>query len=119
MLTAQMLPVMASKPLTAMMSPIFDAEAGQTVEMSYEGSDSQSGTVNAAFYNGLGTAIVPVTGNSVTVPEGIQGYSYVILTSAADVASVSGDNIIAGPAVVQTAFSSDDANPGFMNPYNS
>ena len=86
-----MLPVKAYPPLTVTKMPIFNAAAGTQVNLMYKGSDSSSGSY-AAIYNGLGSTVVQIgDGGSVTLPEGIQGYSYILVTSASDIASVSSE----------------------------
>ncbi|KAK4686897.1 hypothetical protein P7C73_g3222, partial [Tremellales sp. Uapishka_1] len=111
-----MLPTMAYPALTVMMMPIFNAAAGSSIMLSYNGSDSQSGDTYAAFYNGLGSTTVKINNGNVTLPEGLQGYSFVLVTSSSTVAGVTMGNIVAGPAEIQTSFASTEANPGFMNP---
>ena len=91
--------------------------------------------VDADTPDGLGSVLVKIEDGSFTVPEGIQGYSFVLVTSASDISAVScellklmpgvpcadplADNIIAGPAEMQTRFNSRQENPGFMNPYGA
>ncbi|KAJ5261081.1 ferritin-like domain-containing protein [Penicillium angulare] len=61
------------------------------------------GTVYAAFITVTGPIWAIVTpsdaGYSVTIPRGVAGQSYVVLTSSND--KVSDDNIIAGPAILE------------------
>lgn len=55
----------------------------------------------------------------VTLPSAIQGYSYVVITSASNGTMVDSSNIKAGPAEIQTSFAPGVFNPGFMDPFNS
>lgn len=78
--------------------------------------------------------MVPVSNGMVTLPSGIQGYSYIVISNSTDMASMNsklpyssqtisltrtGTNIVAGPAEIQTAFAPGVFNPGFMDPFNS
>jgi len=62
-----------------------------------------SGPVYAAFITVTGPVWVTVRpvkgGYSVTIPQGIEGQSYVVLTSSND--NVSDDDILAGPAILE------------------
>ncbi|WVO24090.1 uncharacterized protein IAS62_005454 [Cryptococcus decagattii] len=111
-----MLPVKASKPLLNGGSPIFAAAGGATISLTYDGAgDNQS----LAVYNGLGSTMIAIHNGNVNLPQGLQGYSYLIVTTAADSASVNTSNTVAGPAEVQSGFDAFQSQPGFMNPYGA
>jgi len=48
-----------------------------------------SKAVDADAQDGLGSVLVKIEDGSFTVPEGIQGYSFVLVTSASDISAVS------------------------------
>ncbi|KAE8540847.1 hypothetical protein D1P53_003211 [Cryptococcus gattii VGV] len=111
-----MLPVNASKPLLNGGSPIFAAAGGATISLTYDGAGANQ---SLAVYNGLGSTMVAIHNGNVTLPQGLQGYSYLIVTTAADLASVNTSNTVAGPAEAQSGFDAFQSNPGFMNPYGA
>lgn len=111
-----MLPVNASKPLLNGGSPIFAAAGGATISLTYDGAGANQ---SLAVYNGLGSTMVAIHNGNVTLPQGLQGYSYLIVTTAADLASVNTSNTVAGPAEVQSGFDAFQSNPGFMNQYGA
>lgn len=111
-----MLPVKASKPLLNGGSPIFAAAGGATISLTYGGAGPNQ---SLAVYNGLGSTMVAIHNGNVTLPQSLQGYSYLIVTTAADIASVNTSNTVAGPAEVQSSFDAFQSNPGFMNPYGA
>ena len=109
------LPVMAypaltvtSPPADAMVAssapPIFNGMPGATIPLNYVGNDSGSEQYAAIYsklnshcpwtrfltpsLDGLGAVTVPIQDGSFTVPEGIQGYSFVLVTSSSDIAGV-------------------------------
>ena len=67
------------------------------------------GSVYAAFITVTGPIFVDVEetkdGYVIVVPEGINGQSYVVLTSSKD--AVTDDNTLAGPAIVEVCFEPD------------
>lgn len=86
-----MLPVTGSTPLTSGGLPIAVAQAGASLPLSYtKSSSSVPGPVNAFIYNGLGATMVPYSNGAITIPQGIQGFSYVLLANAGSVADVTG-----------------------------
>ncbi|KAI9636623.1 ferritin-like domain-containing protein [Dioszegia hungarica] len=115
------LPVKASTPLLFPSGlPIGQAAAGSEVSLTYtKSSSSMAGPVSAAVYNGLGATLVPFTNGKLTLPKEVQGFSYIILTNAADIASVTTANTVAGPAEVNTPFDAFQSNPGYKNPFSS
>ncbi|KAI9635304.1 ferritin-like domain-containing protein [Dioszegia hungarica] len=115
------LPVTASSPLAlAAGLPVGLATGGSAVALTYaKSSSSVPGPVNAVLYNGLGSVFLPYTDGKVTIPKEIQGFSYVILTNAADAASVTTANTVAGPAVINTPFDAFQSNAGFKNPFGA
>jgi hypothetical protein len=100
------LPVMALPALTVSAGP------GQNAQFTFESTDST--TKYAVFYAGLGTAIVQLDQNNMaTIPAGLQGYYYAVVTTSADAMGVSNDNIVAGPAIGFAPFNSAASNPTF------
>ncbi|PWY99343.1 hypothetical protein BCV70DRAFT_232289 [Testicularia cyperi] len=86
--------------------------AGKTVTLS--GDAVQSGQY-AAFLSGLNVYYAQIgDGNTVTVPEDIQyGRSYLVVTK--DNTSVSDDNTVAGPAVIDIPLSAEKAEQIYSN----
>lgn len=115
------LPVTGSSPLALTSGlPVGVAGAGTSVALAYaKSSSSVPGPVNAVLYNGLGAVFLPYTDGKVMIPKEIQGFSYVILTNAADVAGVTTANTVAGPAVINTPFDAFQGNAGFKNPFGA
>ncbi|WVQ81316.1 hypothetical protein IAT38_003439 [Cryptococcus sp. DSM 104549] len=102
------LPVKAYPTLTV----AADAKAGESVQFTFD--DAHNGTNYAVFYSGIGMASVKLDENDMAaVPEGLQGVSYVLVSSQADAKSVSADNIVAGPAILSFPFTSKEENPAF------
>ena len=95
------LPVKAFPSLTATSDGTI--EAGSTVSLSTGQGFTASGPVYAAFITVTGPVWATVTPNnggySVTIPDGIAGQSYVVLTSSKD--KVSDDTVLAGPAIIE------------------
>lgn len=142
---AAMLPVTAQSFLTSSGSPIVPAAAGDMIKLDYtKSSSSVAGPVKAVIYNGLGSEMIDCNDGMVTIPDGIQGYSYIILTNAGSVADVTRKfpsiasltdlqdlgmpdtdtdvtamNTVAGPILIDTSFDAYVSNPGFMNPYGA
>lgn len=114
------LPVKAATPLLSNGSPVVQAAAGATIPLTYsKSSSSVAGPVNAFIYNGLGAQKLAYNNGMVTLPQGIQGYSYILLANSDTVAGVTTANTVAGPAEINTPFDASQSNPGFMNPFNS
>ncbi|KAJ5618465.1 hypothetical protein N7528_007108 [Penicillium herquei] len=102
--TNPQLPVKAFPSLT--MVPTGNVMNGSTATLVAGTGFNATGTSNlsAAFITVTGPVYAPLksTGNSqfvVTIPGGVEGQSYVVLTSS--MSGVSDDNILAGPAIVQ------------------
>lgn len=100
------LPVKAFPTLTMDMSSGMTAMAGDMVKvMAGEGFDKMNATdLHAAFITATGPMWTPVkpAGKDtfmVTIPKGIAGQSYVVLTCGNTQAT--DDNIVAGPAVIE------------------
>lgn len=100
-----MLPVKAFPTLTAtstgtiMNGSQVDVMAGTGFNMSMDTSD-----IFAAFVTVTGPIFTPVTSNgdgkfTVTVPAGVAGQSYVVLTTSNS--TVTDDTIVAGPAILE------------------
>lgn len=78
--------------------------AGEMIHLEVgEGFDMNASDVHAAFITVTGPIWAPVTAKdgmyTVTVPKGIAGQSYVVLTKGNKQAT--DDNILAGPAIIE------------------
>ncbi|KAL5338270.1 ferritin-like domain-containing protein [Aspergillus crustosus] len=98
------LPVKAFPSLT--MSSSSAVTAGQKVELTVGDGFNATNTedIYAAFITVTGPVWAPVTSNgdgkfSVTIPKGVAGQSYVVLTKENKQAT--DDNILAGPAIIE------------------
>jgi len=77
-------------------------------------NDNHSGVNYAIFYEGLGSTAVQLDSNDMaTIPSGLQGIGYVLISTASSAANVTNDNIIAGPAMFDFPFSAFVANPAY------
>ncbi|KAK8175991.1 Ferritin/ribonucleotide reductase [Phyllosticta citrichinensis] len=98
-------------PFPALKAASIDGSAvttGSILELTTPGADVVAvgnATVYAAFITATGPVSIAAqkakTGYTVTVPQGVKGQSYLVLTGCADDAS--DDTIVAGPAVVEIA----------------
>ncbi|KAJ5261082.1 hypothetical protein N7478_011677 [Penicillium angulare] len=102
--TNPQLPVKAFPSLT--MTPSGNVMNGSTATLVTGAGFNATGNSNlsAAFITVTGPVYAPLksTGNNqfiVTIPEGVEGQSYIVLTSS--MSGVSDDNIVAGPAIVE------------------
>ncbi|CAD6575676.1 MAG: hypothetical protein TREMPRED_001470 [Tremellales sp. Tagirdzhanova-0007] len=101
------LPVKAFPALT-----IATGNPGDNVAFTF--TDSHTAVNYAIFYNGLGTSVQALDANDMaTIPEGLQGYTYVLISTASSAADVTNDNIVAGPAILDYPFAYNVANPSF------
>ncbi|KAJ5751912.1 ferritin-like domain-containing protein [Penicillium odoratum] len=95
------LPVKAFPSLTSTFSGTL--LTGSQVSLATGEGFTASGTVYAAFITVTGPVWASVTpsegGYTVTIPQGVEGQSYVVLTSSND--NVSDDDILAGPAILE------------------
>jgi hypothetical protein len=95
------LPVMAFPALTATSTGTL--QTGSQVTLATGSNYKAPSTVYAVFITVTGPVFTPVTpsnsGYSVTVPAGVSGQSYVVLTSSNS--TVTDDNIVAGPAILE------------------
>ncbi|TFK38842.1 ferritin-like domain-containing protein [Crucibulum laeve] len=80
-------------------------KAGSSGTVAYNGSSSASGTA-VAFYTGLSTIFAPIKDGKFTLPEGLMGTVYAVVSSNAT--SVSDESILAGPAILEINFNSDN-----------
>ncbi|WWD21216.1 hypothetical protein CI109_105700 [Kwoniella shandongensis] len=103
------LPVKAYPALT-----VADAtNAGDEASFVFE--DSHTATNYAVFYSGLGSKAVQLDeNNKAMVPENLQGYAYVLISTASDAKDVTTDNIVAGPAILAYPFNAWTENPPFQ-----
>ena len=86
------LPVKSYGPLTSGGLPILAGQSGDTIKLDYKGMGANQ---NAAIFNGLGATIVPVTADGkVVLPKGLQGFSYIAITSASDASKVDGKSLL-------------------------
>lgn len=101
------LPVMAYPALT-----VSSPAAGQSSTFTFSGNST--GTNYAIFYNGIGTQAVALdSSNSATIPAGLQGISYVVVSSSSTAAGVTASNVVAGPAILDFPFLAEAQNPVF------
>lgn len=104
------LPVKAFGALT-----VDNGVPGQTATFTFDNSAQGSTVEYAIFYSGVGTASVQLDENHMAmVPSGLQGISYVVVSTAATAADVTSDNIVAGPAFIINNFDAWTPNPAFM-----
>ena len=81
------LPVKAFPALT-----IATGNPGDNVAFTF--TDSHTAVNYAIFYNGLGTSVQALDANDMaTIPEGLQGYTYVLISTASSAADVTNDNV--------------------------
>lgn len=79
-------------------------KANSSISVTSSNSTASSGQVYAAFITVLGPVFTSVkksnaSSYSLTVPPGVSGQSYVVLTSSTS--NVTDDTVVAGPAVVE------------------
>jgi len=81
---------------------------GQSSTLTFNATSSSS-SLSVAFLSGLNTTFVPLNGGkSVTVPAGLQGKVYAVVT---DNSTSAGDaNTVAGPAILHFPFDSEASN---------
>lgn len=95
------LPVKAFPSLTSISSGTL--LAGSKVSLATGEEFTASGHIYAAFITVTGPVWATVSptkgGYSVTIPQGVEGQSYVVLTSSNQ--NVSDDDILAGPAILE------------------
>jgi hypothetical protein len=84
-----------------------DVKPGARVTVSFEGSGH--GPTYLVFLSGLQTHSVPIEDGKATIPSGLQGTVYVVVTT--DKEGVSDDVTIAGPAILDFPFDSKAGNP--------
>ena len=100
------LPVKAFPALTVSGNP------GENVKFSFDVDNTT--TKYAIFYSGLGTTVVQLDeSNMATIPSGLQGIYYVVVSTSGDAMSVSQDNIVAGPAILENVFDAWTSNPTY------
>jgi len=99
---AALLPPLKAFPALSVPS---SARPGKETQLSFEEPDGPKMQFYAAFLSGSGSISVPIGDDKkVTVPEGLMGTSYVIITD--DPSKVDGSVTVAGPAIVMFAFNS-------------
>jgi hypothetical protein len=100
------LPVKAFPALTVTGNP------GDNVKFTFD--DPHTSTNYAIFYSGLGSEAVQLDQNDMaTIPSTLQGIYYVLVSTASSASAVTNDNIVAGPAILESTFSAWTANPAF------
>lgn len=84
-----------------------ELEAGGTVSLSYNSSDSTdtSGSYYLALFHGLETTFVNITDNQATIPSDILGIAYAVVTD--NNTAFSDSSVIAGPAILSIPFDAD------------
>ena len=103
------LPVKAFGALT-----VENGVPGQTANFGFDNSAQGSAVEYAIFYNGVGSSAVQLDADhNAMVPSGLQGISYVLVSTAASAADVTPDNIVAGPAFIVNHFDAWTENPSF------
>lgn len=101
------LPVMAFPALT-----VGAGNPGDNVAFTFE--DNHNSTNYAIFYEGLGSSACQLDANDMcTIPTGLQGIGYVLISTVSDAANVTNESIVAGPAIFDFPFVSAVANPAF------
>ena len=89
--------------------------SGDNVQLHFNGSNVNTDGLYANLVNGLGQVNIPIVNSNITLPQGIQGWSFIVVTSASSPLNVTDANTLAGPAFVHVDFDSSASNPGFMN----
>jgi len=102
----------AALPVKAFGALSVTGNPGDNVQFTFD--DPHTATNYAVFYSGLGTAVVALDENDyATIPSNLQGIFYVVISTSGNATEVSPDNIVAGPAIVQSVFDAWSENPTF------
>ncbi|KAK8844124.1 hypothetical protein IAR55_006918 [Kwoniella newhampshirensis] len=105
----------AALPVKAYPALTVDNGANAGDDASFVFEDSHTATNYAIFYSGLGSKSVQLSQDNVaTIPSNLQGYSYVVISTASAAADVTPDNIVAGPAILNFPFNAWTENPPFQ-----
>lgn len=83
-----------------------DTVPGKTVTLSY---NSTGGTEYLAIMSGLTTEFAPITNKQVTLPQGLQGVAYGVVSTNGT--GVSDASTVAGPAILYFPFPAAASNP--------
>lgn len=99
------LPVTAFPALTASADGV--AAPGSKLTLASKALSGSSSSLFAGFLNGQTATVVPLESDmSVTVPEGLAGTVYVIITNSST--EVTDANTVAGPAILELEFNSSE-----------
>jgi len=102
----------AALPVKAYPSLAVTGNPGETVKFNFD--DESTDVKCAIFYSGLGNTVVQLNeDNTATIPENLQGIFYVVVSTASDAMSVTPDNIVAGPAILEYSFDAWTSNPTY------
>lgn len=86
------LPVKAFPTLAVSAKPV----AGSKVTLTF---DSTASNLNLALIGSTGTQFAKISGKSATLPKGLEGTVYAVVTSASS-GAVGDDTVVAGPAII-------------------
>jgi len=88
---------------TLSISPAANFTTGTQLQLTFNDTANAGKEVFAAFINGIGapTFVSISANNSVAVPSGLEGQTYVLVSSVNG--NIGDENVIAGPAVIQAA----------------
>jgi hypothetical protein len=78
-----------------------------TATVTYANSTKSSTSTFVAFFSGLSQSFAPIVDGKVTVPSGLQGTVYAVVSTNGS--SVNDANTLAGPAILEFPFSSMEA----------
>jgi hypothetical protein len=109
--------IKSQSPLRSDGKSIIESVAGATIQFDFaQSSSSVPGPIRAVVFSGLGAKMLDYVNGHVTLPEDLQGWSFIILTNAENIASVTAANTVAGPAEINVPFNAFQDNSGFAMP---
>ncbi|THG96866.1 hypothetical protein EW145_g7705 [Phellinidium pouzarii] len=84
---------------------------GSNVTLTYDNSTAGSNPQYLAFFSGLNTTFANITSDKqATIPKGLQGFMFTVVTTSPNGSFVSDKSTVAGPAVLSFAFGSNATN---------
>ncbi|KLO17825.1 hypothetical protein SCHPADRAFT_820755 [Schizopora paradoxa] len=96
-------------PFKAFPSLVFEGSPAPGQKSTVDFNATSTGeSLFVAFLSGLNSTFVPLDGKTVTVPKGLQGTVYAVVTNNGSASSDA--NTVAGPAILQFPFSSQVSN---------
>lgn len=102
------LPVVAFPSLTISGA----STSGGNIQLTYK--DTTTTQKYMILYSGLTVLSVPINADmTATLPAGVMGIAYALVSSTSNTTAVSDSNVIAGPAILDLPFSSNSVNPAF------